>query len=121
MMRFPEIARMADDGAGPVWASKRRRGGNPFVGFLVGLFALFGLVVVILSVMDRSVAEAGARIDGWVATGWNTVSGKTEEAVDAVPVAADKVAEEAGEAAAKTGDALEAGAAKTADELKKAG
>lgn len=121
MMRFPEIVRMADDGAGPVWASKRRRGGNPVIGFLVGLLALFGAVIAVLSIMDRSVAEAGARMDGWIATAWNAVSGKTEEAVDAVPVAADKVAAEAGRAAEKTGDALEAGAAKTAEELKKAG
>jgi hypothetical protein len=121
MMRFSEIARMADDGgSGPVWASKRRRGGNPVVGFLVGLLALFGAVTLGLSIVDRSVAEAGARMDGWIATGWNTVTGKTEEAVDAVPVAADKVADEAGKAAEKTGDALEAGAAKTAEELRKA-
>ncbi|WP_241209641.1 hypothetical protein [Brevundimonas fluminis] len=120
MMRFPEIARMADDGAGPVWASKRRRGGNPVVGFIVGLLALFGVVMLVLSIMDRSVAEAGARMDGWIATAWNTVSGKTEEAVDAVPVVAGQAVDETGKAAEKTGDALEAGAAKTAEELKKA-
>jgi len=113
-MRFSEIARMADDGgSGPVWASKRRRGGNPVMGFVVAMLALFGAVTLGLSIVDRSVAEAGARMDGWIAKGWNTVTGKTEEAVDAVPVAADKVAE-------KTGDALEAGAAKTAEELRKA-
>lgn len=121
MMRFPEIARMADDGAGPVWASRRRRGGNPVVGFVVALLALFGALTLVLSIMDRSVAEAGARMDGWIATAWNAVSGKTEQAVDAVPAAADKMADEAGAAAEKTGDALEAGAAKTAEELKKAG
>lgn len=120
-MRFSEITRMADDGAGPVWASKRRRGGNPVVGFLVTLLALFGAVVLVLAIMDRSVAEAGARMDGWISTAWTTISGKTEEAVDAAPAAAEKVADEAGEAAAKTGDALEAGAARTAEELKKAG
>jgi hypothetical protein len=116
MMRFPEIARMADDGAGPVWASKRRRGGNPVVGFLVGLLALFGAVVIVLSIMDRSVAMAGDRIDGWIGKAWSMVGGATEEAVEQAPIAAEAVAVEAG----KAGDALEAGAAKTAEELKKA-
>lgn len=109
---------MADDGAGPVWAQKRRRSGSPpVIGFLVGLLALFGAVVLVLSIMDRSVAEAGARVDGWIGKGMEMVGGAAEKA----PEVADKAADEAGEAAGKTGDALEAGAAAAADELKKAG
>lgn len=116
-MRFPEPIRMADDGdAGPVWArSKRRGGGMPIVGLLVTLLALFGALTTVLAIKDRSVAAAGATIDGWISAGWNGALGLVGKA----PEAAEKAAEEAGEAAGKTGDALQAGAEKTAEELKK--
>ncbi len=117
-MRFPEIVHMTDDGAGPVWAQKRRRSGSPpVVGFLVGLLALFGTLVLVLSVMDRSVAEAGARVDGWIGKGLEMVGGATEKA----PEAAEKAADEAGQAAEKSGEAVEAGPAAAATGMKKAG
>ena len=112
---------MADDGENhsggtPAWARRgRRSGSNPLVGLLVTLFALFGAVTAGLSIAAGSVAEGGARIDGWISAGWNAVRG-----VDAEDVAdaAGDAAEATGEAAAEAGDALEAGADAASEELK---
>lgn len=115
-MRFPEPVRMADDGdAGPVWArSKRRRGGVPIVGLIVTLLALFGALTAVLAIKEKSVAEAGGMIDGWISTGWSAAKGLVGKA----PEAAEDAVDQAGDAAEKTGDALQAGAEKTAEELK---
>ena len=113
-MRFPEVVRDSDDhGHSPVWAKpKRRSGGNPLVGLVVTLLALFGALTAVLGIKEQSVAEGGAMIDGWITTGWATVKGEA-------PAAMDATAEKAGDAAARTGDALQAGAATTAEELKR--
>jgi len=109
-MRFPEPVRMADGGDhGPVWARSRKRGSaGPFVGFLVTLLALFGALIIILAIKEKSVAGAGAKVDGWVATGWGYAL-----------TAVGKAPEKAGHVAARTGDALAAGAQGAADELRK--
>ena len=121
-MHFPEPVRMTDSDTGhsPVWArSKRRRssggGGGAFFGFLMFLLALFGAVVIGMSIKERSVAGGGAAIDGWIATGKATVM----QAIGKAPAAADVAVETAGDAAAATGDAVQAEAAQTADALKK--
>jgi len=109
---------MADDHASPVWArSKRRRsgGGGGFVGLLVTLLALFGVLTAVLGIKERSLAEGGALMDGWIAAGVDQARKLAGQAPEAAEVAAEK----AGEAAGKTGDALEAGAATTAEELKR--
>jgi hypothetical protein len=113
-MRFSEPVRMADDGEhSPVWArSKRRRGGNPFIGVIVTLLALFGVLTAVLGVKEGSLAEGGAMIDGWIAKGVATVKGEA-------PRVADDAADAAGEAAEKAGDAAQAGAAAASEELKK--
>lgn len=120
-MRFPEPVRMADDGehGGPVWArnGKRRHGGNPLIGLLVTLLALFGALTAVLAVKERSVAEGGAMIDGWIATGWS----KAKEATGQADEVAAGAALEAGAAAEKTGDALQAGAETTRQELQNGG
>ena len=53
---------MADDGEhSPVWArSKRRSGGNPLVGIIVTLLALFGVLTAVLGIKEQSLAEGGA-------------------------------------------------------------
>ncbi len=107
---------MADDEHAPVWArTKRRRGGNPVVSFLVTLLALFGALTAVLGVKEQSVAEGGAMIDGWISAGWDGAKRLAGQA----PEAAEDAAVAAGDAAEKTGDALQAGAAETAQELKK--
>lgn len=112
-MRFSEPVRMADDGEhSPVWARTKRRGGNPLVGIIVTLLALFGVLTAVLGVKERSLAEAGAVMDGWIAQGVSTVRGKA-------PEAADKAADATVAAAEKAGDAAQAGAAAASDELKK--
>lgn len=65
-MRFPEPVRMADGGAAPVWERSSKRGGFSLIGLLVTVFALIGVLVVVLRVTDHSFAAGGARIDGWV-------------------------------------------------------
>jgi hypothetical protein len=115
-MRFPEPARMADDHASPVWARARRRprgGGGGFVGLIVTLLALFGVLTAVLGVKERSLAEGGALMDGWITVGINEGRKLIGQAPEAAEVAADK----AGAAAERTGDALEAGAATTAEKL----
>lgn len=117
-MRFSEPVRMADDdGASPVWArsTRRSRGGNPIVGLLVTLLALFGALTAVLGIKEQSVAKGGAMIDGWISAGWDSARKLAGQAPEAAEVAAEK----AGDAAAKTGDALEAGADKVAQDLKK--
>lgn len=112
-MRFSEPVRMADDDHSPVWArSKRRRSGNPIVGVLVTLLALFGVLTAVLGVKEQSLAEGGAMMDGWIAKGVATIKGEA-------PKVADEAADAAGAAAEKAGDAAQAGAAAASDELKK--
>lgn len=116
-MRFPEPVRMSDDPASPVWArSKRRRSGGGaggFVGLLLTLLALFGVLTAVLGVRERSLAEGGALMDGWITAGVDQARKLAGQAPEAAEVAAGK----AGEAAGKTGAALEAGAATTVEEL----
>lgn len=115
-MRFPQAARMASDDGGPMWArrKKRRASAGPLVGVLVTLLALIGAFTVALSIKERSVATAGARMDGWIAVGW----AGARKLVGRAPEAADAAADKAGAAAEKTGDALQAGAEATRQELK---
>ena len=112
-MRFSQPVRMADDGEhSPVWARTKRRGGNPLVGILVTLLALFGALTAVLGIKEKSLADGGAMMDGWIAKGWHTVH------KDA-PKVADQAGAAAGNAAAKTGDAAQAGAAAASEEMKK--
>jgi hypothetical protein len=113
-MRFSEPVRMADDGdSSPVWArTKRRRGANPLVGILVTLLAIFGVLTAVLGIKERSLAEGGAIMDGWITSGVATVKGEA-------PQVADEAVDAAGAAAEKAGDAAQAGAAAASDELKK--
>ncbi len=112
-MRFSEPARMADDGEhSPVWARTRRRSGNPIVGILVTLLALFGVLTAVLGIKEQSLAEGGAMMDGWITKGVSTVTGEAAGA-------ADEAAEAAGAAAETAGDAAQAGVAAASDEMKK--
>ena len=104
-------------GAGPVWERRgRRSGSNPFVGLIVTLLALFGALMLGLSVAGGSVASAGGRVDGWISAGWNMVTGGN--AADAAAEAAGDATEAAGNAAEEAGDAVEQGADRAAEELK---
>lgn len=113
-MRFSEPVRMADDGDhSPVWArTKRRRGSNPLVGVIVTLLAVFGVLTAVLGIKERSLAEGGAIMDGWISSLVATVKGEA-------PKVADEAVDAAGAAAGKAGDAAQAGAAAATDELKK--
>ncbi len=112
-MRFSEPVRMADDGEhSPVWARSKRRSGNPLVGIIITLLALFGVLTAVLGIKERSLAEGGAMMDGWITKGVSTVRGEG-------PKVADEAVEAAGAAAEKAGDAAQAGAAAASDEMKK--
>lgn len=117
-MRFSEPLRMADGEAGshnPVWARTRRRNsGNPVIGLIVTLLALFGALTIALGVKERSVAEGGALIDGWLSSGWHAA----KKAIGQAPETAEAAADQAGDAAEKAGDAVAAGAEAAADEIK---
>lgn len=118
-MRFPEPVRNADDNGTPVWARTKRRsgggggGGGGLVGLIVTLLALFGVLTAVLGIKERSLAEGGAMMDGWISAG--VAQGKA--LIGQAPEAAEAAADTAGNAAEKTGDALEAGAATTAEKL----
>ena len=115
-MRFPEPVRNADDNGTPVWARTKRRsggGGGGLVGLIVTLLALFGVLTAVLGIKERSLAEGGAMMDGWISAG--IAQGRT--LIGQAPEAAEAAADTAGDAAEKTGDALEAGAATTAEKL----
>jgi len=116
-MRLLQIVRMSEGDSHPVWArSKRRSGGGASpIGFIVTLLALFGVLTAVLGIKERSMAEGGAILDGWISSAWTGAKGLVGQA----PEAGEEAAEKVGETAAKTGDALQAGAEKTAEELKK--
>ncbi len=112
-MRFSQPVRMADDGDhSPVWARTRRRRGNPFISLVVTLLALFGVLTAVLGIKEKSLAEGGAIMDGWISAAVDKVRGEA-------PRVADQAGDAAGKAAAKAGDAAQAGAAAASDELKK--
>lgn len=116
-MRFHEPVRMSDDHASPVWArTKRRSGGGAggLVGLLVTLIALFGVLTAVLGIKERSLAEGGALMDGWITVGIDRARALAGQA----PQAAGAAVETAGAAAGATGDALESGAATAAQDLK---
>ena len=95
-----------------MWARSKRRRGNPLLGVVVTLLALFGVLTAALGVKEKSLADGGALMDGWISKGVSTVRGEA-------PKVADQAGEAAGAAAAKAGDAAQAGAAAASDELKK--
>lgn len=95
-----------------MWARTRRRRGNPFIGLVVTLLALFGVLTAVLGIKEKSLAEGGAIMDGWISAGVDKVRGEA-------PRVADQAGDAAGKAAAKAGDAAQAGAAAASDELKK--
>lgn len=112
-MRFSEPVRMADDGDhSPVWARTKRRRGNPFLSFLIVLLALFGVLTAGLGVKEKSLAGAGAIMDGWISSAVSKIKGEA-------PKVADQAGQAAGAAATKAGNAAQAGAAAASDELKK--
>jgi hypothetical protein len=82
------------------------------VGVIVTLLAVFGVLTAVLGVKERSLAEGGAIMDGWIAQGVATVKGEA-------PRVADDAADAAGAAAGKAGDAAQAGAAAASEELKR--
>ncbi len=109
-----------DGDHGPVWArngKRRSSGGNPIVGLLVTLLALFGALTAVLAIKERSVAEGGAILDGWISTAWEHLKVLTGQADEV----AGEAAAEAGDAAEEAGNALEAGAETTRQELTTAG
>ena len=115
-MRSPEPAQNADDHASPVRARPKRRlsrGGGGFVGFIVTLLALFGVLTAVLGIKKQSLAEGGAVMDGWITAGIDQGKKSIGQASQAAEVASEKAAN----AAKKSGDALEAGAATTAEKL----
>ena len=75
----------ASGGHDPVWTrSRRRSGGNPLIGLIVTLLALFGALTLGLAVREGSVARAGAVIDTWSASGWTTALRMVGKAPDPV-------------------------------------
>lgn len=63
----------------PVWAKRRKRSGlNPLLNTLIVLLALFGGVVIGVSLRTGSVEKGGAVIDQWIALAaakWNEAAG----------------------------------------------
>lgn len=112
-MLFLKPVRQADGADhSPVWARSKHRRGNPLVGLLVTLLAVFGVLTAALGIKEKSLADGGALMDGWLAKGVATVRGEA-------PKVADQAGEAAGAVADKAGDAAQAGAAAASNELKK--
>jgi hypothetical protein len=117
-MRFHEPVRMSDDHASPVWArTKKRSGGGAggFVGLLVTLLALFGVLTAVLGIKERSLAEGGALMDGWITAGVE----QARKLAGQAPETAGAAVETATQAVDATGEAVETGAETVAQDLKK--
>lgn len=97
----------------PIWArKKRRRDLTPVVNLVVTAFAVIGALTLGLGAKERSLADGGAIMDGWIARGVSVVKGEA-------PRVADEAAAAAEAAADRAGDAAQAGAAAASEELKK--
>jgi hypothetical protein len=118
-MRFPQPLRMADDGGhGPVWTrAKRRSGGNPVVGVVIGALALLGAVTGGLAIKERSFAGAGETLDAGLAAVIDFGRGLVGQAGEEAAEAADDTAAAAEAAAEKAAAAASAGADAARDEL----
>jgi biopolymer transport protein ExbB/TolQ len=120
-MRFPEVVRMAEDGvSAPVWARSKKSGGGAggFIGLIVFLLALFGVLILALAGMNHwSFAKAGGQIDGWVCQ----VVAKVHGGAAKTEAAADKAGDAAKAAGDKAADATKAGADKAGAAMKAAG
>ena len=82
-MRFSQPVRMADDGDhSPVWARSKRRRGNPFISLLITLLALFGVLTAVLGIKEKSLAEGGAMMDGWISSVVSKVRGEVPRVAD---------------------------------------
>lgn len=54
----------------PVWAKRRKRSGvHPLLNLILILLALFGAVVIGVSLRTGSIEKGGAVIDQWIAIG----------------------------------------------------
>lgn len=103
---------------GPVWSrTSRRRGGNPLVGLIVTLLALFGALTAVLGVKERSVAEGGEIIDNWISAGWAGAKRLAGRADEEIAEGAETAVEETGEALQAAGEAVEEGADGAAERL----
>lgn len=67
----------------PVWARRRKRSSvPPLVSMVVILLALFGAVMIGVSLRMGSVEKGGAVVDGWIAQGkalWEEAAGQVKE------------------------------------------
>jgi hypothetical protein len=67
----------------PVWAKRRKRSGlHPIVSTLVLSLALFGAVMIGVSLRMGSVEKGGAVVDGWIAQGkakWDEAAGQVKK------------------------------------------
>lgn len=81
-MRFSQATAKAEGADGPVWARSRRRrvSAGPFVGLVGAILAVIGGLTVVLAVKERSVAQAGAIMDGWIDSGWTVARNLTGRA-----------------------------------------
>lgn len=83
------------------------------LGFIITLLALFGALTAVLGIKERSVAEGGALIDGWITAGWEQIKDITGQADEAT----DEALTEAADAADSAGAALGEGADEAARTL----
>lgn len=96
------------EGHQPVWSrTSRRRGGNPLIGLVVTLLALFGALTAVLAVKERSVAEGGAVIDAWLDAGWTNVRRMMGQADEELAEGAETAVAETGQAIQAAGEAVE--------------
>lgn len=67
----------------PVWSRRRKRSGpHPLISTLVVLLALFGAVMIGVSLRMGSVEKGGAVVDGWIAMAkaqWDEAAGQAKE------------------------------------------
>lgn len=79
-MRLPQAVRASDGGSGPVWTRAKARGRNPVGGFIGGILALIGLVVLALAILNGGFGKGGAVLDGWLGGITHAFGGKTNVA-----------------------------------------
>ena len=98
---------MAGDSGPSYGGRKKKKSGVSPVGVVLGALALWGALMLVLSVNARSVGAAGDQVDGWIGKGVDAVMSLTGQAKSEAGEAAKEATVSTGRAVQDAGEAIE--------------